>query len=169
LTNIYKKDKEQYSVALDNLNKENLKNYVYNIYHIKNDNLICNSFVKYLNAQYNFSKFQKFVRFIGAQHKSTVQENLLLEVCSRKYPPYDWVFSAKKYIHKSVFNKIMKSYIEYYSQSPINTYYLNNFLKLNKKDLYNSTLDLILKFIDSLNKPTKGHRNKISKLKKNLK
>ncbi|QRM90336.1 hypothetical protein FG167_14190 [Lacinutrix sp. WUR7] len=166
---IYEKDKDLFFASVDNLSSKELENYVYNLYELNNEELIGNSFVNYLKAQNNFSKFQKFVRFIGVQHSSKVQENLLLEICSEKYPPYDWVFSAKKHIHKSSFNKIMKSYVDYYKQSPINTNYLNNFLKLNKKDLYQSTIDYILKLTSNLNKPTKRHKSKVSALIKKLK
>ncbi|MFG6687040.1 P-loop NTPase fold protein [Mariniflexile sp. HNIBRBA6329] len=164
LSDIYKKEKELYSTTLDNLSPDNLEKYVYDIHTLKNDDLICNSFVNYLNTQSNFSKFQKFVRFIGVQHKSKIQEKLLLEVCSKKHPPYDWIFSAKKFIHKSAFNNIIKSYVEHYNHSPINTNYLNNFLKLNKKDLYQSTIESILKLAENLKNPTKRHKSKVSAL-----
>jgi|GEM_PF-2989303 len=166
---IYKKDFKMYAQTITNLEGTSLRNYAYSIKELNNEDLILDSYSRFLYSQKNYKKFEKFVRFVKENHPPKTQETLLLDVCSKKYPPFDWLFSCRNVIHKSAFNNIVKKYISYYSQSPINTNYLNNFLKLNKKELYSSTINSVLNLLGNLKNPTKGHKNKVSELKNRLK
>ncbi len=155
--------------AIASLDKVKLKSYVRNIHKMHNEDLILNSFYIQLADIDNFKTFQSFIKFVKNNHSVKAQEELLIEMCHEKYPSFDWILWSKNVIHKPVLNKIINEYIGYYKTSPINTVFLNNFLKLNKSDLYKNTVNKIFTLLDNLIKPTKGHKRKVSEIKKRFK
>ncbi len=165
---IYKKDKNLFFESVDNLDSEDLEIYVYNLYKLNDSKLIGNSFTKHLNSLNHYKSFEKFIRFVGIKHTSKVQEKLLLDVCQKDYPPFNWLFSAKNIILKPPFNKVINRYLESYNKSHQNTDYLNNLLKLNKEELHSSTIKNIVEFMNNIIRPTKRHKDKIGLLKKKI-
>lgn len=169
MSKFIEKDIELMKKVISDLSTEELEDYVLNVFKLKNERLILNSFFLHLNSQTNFSKFKSFIRHVNLHHSKKVEEQLLISICSTKYPPFDWIFSTKKFVKKPVLNKLIIKYLNDYPGKYANAQYLKSLLKFDFNELYKNTIVEMQQFLSLIEKPTKLQKDKIKKLKQRFK
>lgn len=172
LKDIYKKDKEVLRLEIISLELSRLKRYVYNIHRLKDyENLILGSFSLFLRQQGNFKSFEKFNRFVYENHSVKIQLEMITEYCNKTNlgKNYNWLFSSKKVLHKKVCNYVLENYLESYMGQRDNGSFIKNLYKLDRRDLYSSKREKVVKFLDNIDNPTAVQKPKINKITKELK